>query len=50
MGNPKPKKNPKIQKIHNPNQKKSKNPKSKPKKYQNPIFFFLLFKIDIQLI
>jgi hypothetical protein len=44
MGNPKPKQNPKIQ---NPNPKKIQ--KSKPKKYPNPIFF-LLFKIDIQLI
>ena len=51
MGNPKPKKNPKIQKIQkikNPNPKKiqkskpkknPKNPKSKPKKNPNPIFF-----------
>ena len=39
MGNPKPKKNPKIQKIQNPN----------PKTIQIQ-FFFLLFKIDIQLI
>jgi hypothetical protein len=66
MGNPKPKKNPKIQKIQNPNPKKiqkskkskiqtQKNPKNQ--KIQNPNpkniqiqFFFLLFKIDIQLI
>jgi hypothetical protein len=33
MGNPKPKKNPKIQKIQNPNPKKiQKSKKSKPKK------------------
>jgi hypothetical protein len=38
MGNPKPKKIPKIQKIQNPN----------PKNIQIQ-FFFLLFKIDIQL-
>jgi hypothetical protein len=54
MGNPKPQKNPKIQKSKKSKiqtQKKSKKPKnskSKPKKYPNPIFF-LLFKIDIQL-
>jgi hypothetical protein len=59
MGNPKPKKNPKIQKIQNPNpkkiqkskkskiqtQKKSKNPKNpKSKPKKNPNpIFFLVF-------
>jgi hypothetical protein len=47
-----PKKIQKSKKSKIQTQKKSKNPKnpkSKPKKYPNPIFF-LLFKIDIQLI
>jgi hypothetical protein len=53
MGNPKPKKNPKIQKIQNPNPKKiqkTKKSKIQTQKISKSNFFFLLFKIDIQLI